>query len=64
MILSEQAENLVKHLKEFDRKDFDKWWNELPKITVVGTSYIFQYLDMKEKELWKNGKFIKGDKID
>ena len=57
MALSSQAESLVKNLKEFDIEDFRKWWNDLPKVTQVGTSYLFQYIDMKEIGHWKDGKF-------
>ena len=58
VIISQQAESLIKHLKDFDREDFEKWWIELPKITPVGTAYVFQYIDMKEQGVWKDGKFI------
>ena len=47
MKLSKQAEDFVKYLKDFNRDDFEKWWNELPTVTSVGTNYIFQYFDMK-----------------
>ena len=57
MALSEQAVSLIIHLKEFDIEDFKKWWNELNKVTQVGTGYIFQYVDMKQREEWKDGKF-------
>ena len=57
MILSNQAESLTKHIKDFDREDFEKWWRELPNATPIGTNYIFQYLDMKDRGLWKDGNF-------
>ena len=61
--ISPQANSLIKHIRDFDMDDFEKWWLELPKITPVGTAYIFQYIDMKEQGIWKDGEFImpKGD---
>ena len=38
--------------------DFEKWWNELPKVTPIGTAFVFQYIEMKENGIWKDGKFI------
>jgi len=62
IIISPQAQSLINHLKDFDMKDFEKWWNELPKVTPVGTAFVFQYVDMKEQGGWKDGKFqTKGD---
>lgn len=57
IIISNQAQSLIKHIKSFDMEDFEKWWLELPKITPIGTSYIFQYIDMKENRIWEDGKF-------
>lgn len=60
-MISSQAESVIENIKDFDREDFEKWWNELPKITPVGTNYVIQYLDMKKRGLWKEGKFSMGD---
>ena len=55
--ISSQANSLIKHIKDFDIEDFEKWWLELPKVTPVGTAFVFQYVDMKENGIWKDGKF-------
>lgn len=57
-ILSEQAKGLVKNLKEFDKEDFDNWYSKLHEVTIVGTTIIFQYLEMKERGMWKEGEFV------
>ena len=61
--ISSQAQSLIKHIKDFDIEDFEKWWLELPKITPIGTSYVFQYIEMKENGIWKEGKFIIPEKV-
>lgn len=58
IIISSQAESLIRHLKDFDREDFEKWWKSLPEVTPIGTAYVFQYVDMKQNGVWKDGKFI------
>ena len=58
---SEQACSLIIHLKHFDIEDFKKFWEGLPKVTQVGTGYIFQYCDMIERGEWKDGKFTIPD---
>lgn len=57
-VLSEQANGLVKNLKEFDKEDFDKFYAKLHEVTIVGTNIVFQYIEMKERGLWKEGNFI------
>ena len=61
--ISAQASSLIKYIKDFDIEDFEKWWLELPKVTPIGTAFVFQYVDMKENGIWKDGKFMmpKGD---
>ena len=63
-ILSEQAEMVSKSIKGFDKEDFDKFYAELHKVTIVGATVLIQYLDMISKGAWKDGKFImpEGDK--
>lgn len=63
-ILSEQAKGLADNLKEFDQKDFDDFYSKLNEVTIVGVNTIFQYLEMKDKGMWKDGKFVvpKGGK--
>ena len=62
MIISEQARTIIKNMQGFDEKDFEKFALELPKVTVQGTNNIVQYLEMKERGLWKDGKFIEVNK--
>ena len=57
-ILSEQAQGLADNLKEFDKEDFDRWYSKLHEVTIVGTNILFQYTEMKQKGMWKDGKFI------
>lgn len=56
-MMSEQANNIVKNLKEFDLNDFEKFWLNLAKVTPAGAHHIIQYLDMKERGIWKDGEF-------
>ena len=56
--LSEQASVLAKNIKGLDMKDFELWWNALPSVVIIGSDKFVQYLDMKEKGMWKDGKFV------
>lgn len=63
-IFSEQARVLTSELKDFDEKDFGRWHSKLHEVTIVGSQVITQYLEMKQKGMWKGGEFIipnKGD---
>ena len=57
-VLSSQAEGLAKNLKEFDKQDFDRFYSKLHEVTIVGTNIVFQYIEMKERGLWKDGEFV------
>ena len=57
LALSPQAISLAVNLKEIDMVDFRKWWEHLSEVTQVGTAYLFQYLDMKQRGEWKDGEF-------
>lgn len=51
---SEQANILIKALKDFDRADFEAWYlAHLP----IGNKTIFDYLLFKDTEAKKHGNF-------
>lgn len=61
VLISEQAKTLINNFKDFNEEDFEKFTLELPKITIQGSNSVIQYVEMKNRGLWNDGKFKQGE---
>ena len=46
---SGQAKGLIKHLKDFDQEDFERWYKE-EYMAVVGGGQILEYLRQRDRK--------------